>query len=149
MEEPFTKDEVFASLGDFCGDKLPSLDGFSMDFWQNPWDFVKSEVMNFFMDFHEHGKFVSVNATFVVLIPKSGGANDLKDFRPICLVGRLYKWLAKVLANRLKRVLAKVVSKAQNAFIEGKQILNAILVANEAVDSILRRNEELFFASLI
>ena len=60
---------------------------------------------------------------------------------PISLVGSLYIWLAKVLAHGLKRVLAKVVSKAQNPFIEGRQILDANIVANEAVDSILRRNE--------
>ena len=49
-----------------------------MDFWQSSWDFVKSVVMNF-KDFHEHDKFVrSVNATFVVLIPKKVGAEYLK-----------------------------------------------------------------------
>ena len=73
-----------------------------MAFWQNSWVFVKLEVMNFFKDLHEQGKFVrSINATFVVLVPKKGGAEDLKDYRPISLVGSLYKWLAKVLANRL------------------------------------------------
>ena len=41
-----------------------------------------------------------------------GGAEDIKDFRPISLVGSLYKWLAKVLSNRLRKVLPKVISKA-------------------------------------
>ena len=76
--------------------------------------------MNFFRQFHETGRFVrSLNATFLVLIPKKGGAEDLKDFRPISLVGGLYKWLAKVLAKKLKGVLSKVISMSQNAFVEG------------------------------
>ena len=37
------------------------------------------------------------------------------DFIPISLVGNLYKLLVKVLANRLKRVMGKLVNKAQNA----------------------------------
>ena len=48
----------------------------------------------------------------MVLTPKKGGAEDLKDFRPISLVGSLYKLLAKVLANRLKKVMGKLVSKS-------------------------------------
>lgn len=43
----------------------------------------------------------------------------MKDFRRINLVGCLYKLLAKVLANRLKRVVGKVVSNSQNAFVRG------------------------------
>ena len=74
--------------------------------------------MGFFRDFHERGRFVrSLNAMFLVLIPKKGGADDLRDFRPISLVGGIYKLLAKVLANRLKKVINRVVSPAQNAFV--------------------------------
>lgn len=48
--------------------------------------------------------------------------------------------VSKDLVNELKRVLAKVISKTQNAFVEGRQILDAVLVANKAIDSILRNN---------
>jgi len=55
----------------------------------------------------------------------------------------MYKVLAKVLANRLRHVVSSVVSDSQSAFIKGKQILDGILVANEAVDEARRMNKEL------
>ncbi|RVX14296.1 Transposon TX1 uncharacterized 149 kDa protein [Vitis vinifera] len=121
LEEVFSEEEVFSALSDLNGDKAPGPDGFPLSFWQFCWDFVKEEVMGFLKEFHEHGRFVrSLNSTFLVLIPKKAGAEDLRDFRLISLVGGLYKLLAKVLANRLKKVVGKVVSSAQNAFVEGR-----------------------------
>ena len=111
LEESFSVDEVFLALLDLNGDKAPGPDRFSLAFWQFCWDFVKDEVLSFFKDFFERGKFFrNLNTTFLVLIPKKCGAEDLSDFRPISLVGGLYKLLAKVLANRLKKVVGKVVS---------------------------------------
>ena len=76
----------FSRLADLNGDKAPGLNGFTAAFWPFSWDDVKLDIMWLFRDFHEHGSFVkSLNSTFMVLIPKRGGAEDLKDFRPISL----------------------------------------------------------------
>ena len=66
---------------------------------------------------------------------------DLKDLRPISLVGGLYKILSKVLATRIKRVMVTIISQSQSTCVEGRQILDVVLIANEVVDSILRIKE--------
>lgn len=59
----------------------------------------------------------------------------MRDFRPIILIFIVYKLLSKVLTERLKRVVDKLVDVQQMAFIKNRQIMDAILIANEAVDS--------------
>ncbi|GJT53178.1 hypothetical protein Tco_0988232 [Tanacetum coccineum] len=53
-------------------------------------------------------------------------ANTVKDFRPISLIGSLYKIIAKILSNRLVVVLGDIVNEVQSAFIKDRQILDGL-----------------------
>lgn len=64
-----------------------------------------------FFFLNQEGTFVkSFNSTFITLIPKKKGAMEIKDFRPISLLGSIYKIIAKVLTERLNLVIDKLVS---------------------------------------
>jgi hypothetical protein len=86
------------------------LMGFLLCFFQTCWDV--------FREFHSR----SFEKSF-------------KDFCPLSLVGVVYKIISKVLANRLKHVLAKIISNYHNSFIKGRQIMGSVLIANECIDS--------------
>ena len=80
--------------------------------------------MDFFDYFHWQFMFErSLNASFLTLIPKKCNAVSIKDFRPINLVGSVYKLLSKVLANKLRAVLDNLISKSQNSFVGLRLVL--------------------------
>ena len=115
LEEMFTKEEILATISRLSGD-IHCLDEFPLAFWSFSWDFVKDEFLGFFKEFYEHNRFVeSLNATFLVRIPKKCNVEDFKDLRPISLVAGLYKILTKVVVNIIKRVMSLIIFQAQNA----------------------------------
>ena len=86
LEDKFLENEVLAAISSLNGEKASELDGFLIVFWSFSWEFVIDEVMEFFKEFYEQKKFVrSLNATFVVMIPKKGMVEDIRDYRPISL----------------------------------------------------------------
>ena len=100
--KPFTEEEVRVAVWDVDSYKCPGSDGITFGFIKDFWDILKGDVMRFLVEFHRNGRLAKgINSTFIALIPKVDNPHRLNDFRPISLVGSMYKILAKVLANRL------------------------------------------------
>nr|GEZ92395.1 RNA-directed DNA polymerase, eukaryota [Tanacetum cinerariifolium] len=116
-----------------CGtDKAPSPDGFTFGFYRRFWYLIDNDVydaVRYFFIYDDIPK--GCNSSFIALIPKLPDANMVKDFRPISLVGSLYKIIAKILANRLVGVLGVIVSE-----VKKKQALIFKLDFEKAYDSV-------------
>jgi len=142
--KPFWTDEVKDVVWDCDNFKCLGPEGITFGFIEEFWDMLKEDVMRFLVEFHRNGKLTKgINSTFIARIPKVDNPQSLNDFRPISLVGSLYKILAKVLANRLRLIIGSVISDTQTNFIKGHQILDGILVANEVVDEARKCKKEL------
>jgi retron-type reverse transcriptase len=76
------------------------------------------------------------NTTFLALIPKKDEPTSFEDFRLIALCNCIYKIVAKIISRHLKPILSEVISKEQFGFLNGRQIHEAIRVAQEGLHSL-------------
>ena len=113
--------EIKEAAWDFDGNKSPESNGFNFNFIKSCWEMVKVDIVRAFKEFHfDQSLPRETNASFLTLIPKKENALGLEEFRSIFLIGCLYKTIAKVLANRMGRVLGKVVDEKQSTFFSNK-----------------------------
>jgi hypothetical protein len=135
LTDPFSLLEIENVVRDCDGDKSPGPDGFNFAFVKAFWELLKAEVRILFDQFHGNATLPkSFLSYFVTLIPKVNSPFVLEDFRPISLLGSMYKLVAKVLTVRLSKVMDSLISSNQSAFIKGRHLVDGVLVVNEVVD---------------
>lgn len=122
------------------GDKAPGPNGFTVDgkIRQRLLGHSQGVLMHTIQNNHQKGVFEkSLNATFIALIAKKVVAGELTNLRQINRIGGVYKIISKLITERLKTIMGKQVDEHQMAFLKGRQIMDAILLANELVDSMV------------
>jgi len=124
-----------------CGSgKSPAPHRLSFSSIKKHWKNLKKDVIAAIQSFHNEGSIPrGYNASFITLIPKSDNPQVLDKYRPIPLVGCIYKTLSKVLSIRVKKVIDKGIDVLQSTFLSQRGILDIVLVANEVVDELKRK----------
>ncbi|GJX39773.1 RNA-directed DNA polymerase, eukaryota [Tanacetum coccineum] len=108
------------------------FNGFTFEFFRKFWKLIDKDVFQAVLEFFESGHISrGCNASFIALIPKIQDAKLVKEFRPISLIGSIYKIIAKILANRLCIILPCLISEVQSAFVSNRHILDGPFLLNE------------------
>jgi hypothetical protein len=126
--------EIWAALHAMAPFKAPGPDGIHAVFYQKMWGSVSCTVRKFVQDFFGMGVLPpAVNETLLVVIPKHDKPERMADFRPISLCNVSYKILTKIIVNRLKPLLPKLISPTQCSFVPGRQISDNIVIIQEVL----------------
>jgi hypothetical protein len=135
------EEELQEVLSSFKKDKSLGPDGWSIEFFQSSSDILGRDLLRVVNEARLNGRILApFNATFIALIPKTDNPSSFEDFRLISLCNGIYKIIAKIISRRIKVVLSRSINPEQFGFLEGRQIHEAIGVAQEVLHSLKTRN---------
>ena len=124
MESDITITEIKAAIKTTARNKSPGLSGFSIDIYVVFWSKLKKHFHEAILYAQKNGILhESARNGLISLIPKKDrDPRYIKNWRPIILLESDYKIIAKVIANRIKLTLDKIIDKSQTGFVKGRQI---------------------------
>jgi hypothetical protein len=134
LTEPYSEEEVMKAIFLMEHNKAPGPDGFPAEFYQTFWDTIKLDLLDLFNVLHAGQlELFRLNFGEVILLPKVNQAERIQQFRPICLLNISFKIFTKVATIRLNTVADHVVRPSQTAFMQGRNILDGVVILHEAV----------------
>lgn len=140
LSSPICPEEVKKAIFDMHPLKAPGIDGIHALFYQSQWPTVGPTMVQFVREAWHSGRIdPQFNKTLIALIPKIPNPSRITEFRPISLCSVVYKAVTKVLANRLQRILPTLIGPFQSSFIQGRSIIDNIIIAQEVVHSMRKK----------
>jgi exonuclease III len=144
LTKELTLKEIKEAITAMPKDKASGGDGIPTEFFQEFIEEISLTLLQAFSAMLRGGETSEwINKGLITLIPKSGDHAKIGNWRPITLLGSLYKILAKTLARRLQDLLPNVVRPNQTGFVEGRSILDNTFLAQEAQEWAKESNQDL------
>lgn len=102
-------------------------------------------LFEFFNEFFTRGHLLkAISSYLLALIPKNYNLQELNAFRPICLIGSVYKIILKFLVGRLNTVIGKLIYKSQTVFIKNINMFDIVLLVKKLVNYARKNKKDMF-----
>ncbi|XP_026459906.1 uncharacterized protein LOC113360630 [Papaver somniferum] len=139
---PITLEEVKNTIKQMGPWTAPGTDGFPPGFYKQNLKLLENDVWEIVKSFfHSKHLLKEMNHTFISLIPKVNKLNSPADFRHISLCNYNYKIISKILVNRMKPLLSKLISPYQASYDPGRNIQNNVIIAHELVYTLKKKKD--------
>ena len=150
LDEDISLDELSETLKGMEKGKAPGLDGLTVEFYEKFWNEVGPLVFRSLVYSKEcHRLSTEQRRGVVKLLPKKDkNPIFVRNLRPITLLNVDVKILTRLLANRLKEVLDKLIHNDQQAFVKGRYLRHNILEMYSMATKALEDDEEFLVMSL-
>ena len=137
-----TEIEAFKALKEFAAAKIPGTDCLTTEFLKYFWSELKTLIVGSFNYAFVSGSLsISQRRGIISLIPKNNKDKTiLENLRPISLLNVDYKILTKVLANRLEKVLPKIINPDQTGYVKGRYIGENIRLIQDLMSYLEKEN---------
>ena len=121
--------------------KSPGHDGLPSEFYNTFWNDIKTMLLDSMQkSFNKNELCASHRETVLTIIFKKGDRLLLKNYRPISLSNVDYKILAFVLANKLHKILDKIISPEQTAYVKKRFIGENIRMIEDVIEYTRKKN---------
>jgi DNA-directed RNA polymerase specialized sigma54-like protein len=95
-----------------------------------------------FKDFHEGRlKVERINYGVITLLSKVVDAEKIQQYRPICLLNCLYKWITKAMTIRMEKVADKLILQNQTAFMKSRNNMTRVMGLHEILHETKKSHE--------
>lgn len=148
LDKPLRMDELTMAIKDLSSGKAPGLDGLTTEFYRKFWSVIGDDLFSVFLECLERGTPVSLRRAVITLLPKKGDLADIKNWRPISLLGVDYKILSKALTNRLKLYISTIIHPDQSYCIPKLTIFDNLFLIRDLVSFAKQNKLNVGFLSL-
>ncbi|VFQ82564.1 unnamed protein product [Cuscuta campestris] len=126
------EEEIKSAIWHLNPNSSAGPDGFNGEFFRYFWDTIKMDMVSAVQEFFLGIPLpMAFGSSLITLIPKTEGAKEIGDYRPIALSTFFSKIISRILSSRLAPLLDKIISPEQAGFLKGRGIEEHILLSNE------------------
>jgi len=149
LERPFEITELDAALKDAKITTAGGIDGIGNNILKKFWQYMRIPLFRCAEESLAEAELpASFKTAGIKLIPKKGQSSDIGNWRPISLLNCSYKLISKCINNRLKKIVERVLSRAQKGFVSHRSIHEVMINLIERVSQAKNGNEPAAFLSV-